>query len=219
MVYGELIEAGAGLLGGYLSSRSEKKAQKKAQKYSDQEKAAAFKYLNEVGARDAFGAQLQRSQLLAGQRRGLEGFQGARQALTAGGTAARQTALARGKQGQADVEQSLVSRGLLGTSTGAQTFQGVGDQTTAQLQNIDFQLAQAFADLGLEEAQTRERQGQELAGFASDERQRQLELGYALAELAPRGYGLPKKAPRTAGERPANAHLRGSFGAPTYLTR
>jgi hypothetical protein len=142
------IAGGADLLGGYLQDDRAKKAFNKQQK------------LNAAGARRAvtaldFGTNLEGSQIKAANASRLAGFAGARKALDLGATAARQTVLGQGKINQANLEQSAVSRGLLGTSTGAQAFAGVGDRTTAQLSAIDQQLAQAFGDLGLQQAQTK----------------------------------------------------------------
>ena len=183
------IAGGASLLSGYMASKDEKEAQKKAQKYSDQERAAAFRYLTMGRQRDAFGSKLEHSALKAAHARELAGFEGGRKALNLGAIQARETAKAQGKMRAADVEQSAVTQGLLGTSTGAQAFTGITDSTTAQLQAVDAQLAQAFADLGLNEAQTRGRQGMEEATFQGRQRDIQREYDMMLAELAPRGYG------------------------------
>ena len=195
--YGAAIEAGAGLLGGFLSSRSEKKAQKRALRYNDQQQAAAFQYLKESRGRDALFGGLERSALLSAHKKQMAGYGGARKALDLGALAARQTIQGRGKQAQADVEQSVVSRGLLGTSTGVQQFAGVGDRTTMQLAAIDQGLAQQLAELGLDEAETAGGQGRELAQLAMRDRDLSREYDYAMAELAPRGYGLPPKQPAT----------------------
>ena len=180
------ITGGAGLLGGLLSDRSSKKAAKKAQKYNDQQRAAAFEYLQGVRGGDQLYAGLQESALKAGHKQELGGFQVARSALNRGGINAGQTVRAQGKINQANVEQSIVSRGLLGTSTGVQSLQSVGDRTASQLGAIDAQLGQAFADLGLQEGSIRGEQGDELAQLLGQTRQNQLALGYELASLAPR---------------------------------
>lgn len=135
-------------MGGYLSDKKAKSA------FGAQQK------LNAAGARRAvtaldFGNNLESSAIKAANKSALGGFAGARKALDLGANAARQTVLGQNKINQANTEQSIVSRGLLGTSTGVQAFAGVGDRTTAQLSAIDQSLAQAFGDLGLQEAATK----------------------------------------------------------------
>lgn len=180
------IAAGGSLIGGLAGARSERKSANKQNAQNEAQRAAAFKYLQGVGSRDALFAGLEESALKAGHKKQLAGFSGAKKAMDLGGIAARQTVKGREKQGLADVEQSAVSRGLMGTSTGAQAYTGLQDRTTAQLASIDQQLAQALAGLGMEEANVQGEQGRELAGLAGRNRQFQQELGYEMASLAPR---------------------------------
>lgn len=139
--------------------------------------------LNAARSRDALFGGLEESALLAGQKAERGGFQGARRALDLGALQARQGVQARGKQAQGELEQSIVSRGLLGTSTGVQALGGIQDRTTAQLSAIDMQLAQAFADLGLQEGELLGRQGRERTGLAG--KRRAMEQAFGEAE-----YGL-----------------------------
>jgi len=173
-----LITGGFDLLGGLLADRSAKRAATKARRLNDQQRAAAFQYLQGVQGGDALYAGLQEAQLKTGHKAELGGFKGARSALDLGGVRARQTVQGQGKVNQANVEQSIVSRGLQGTSTGVQALQSVGDRTSSQLAAIDTQLAQAFADLGLAEGAIRGEQGDELAQLLGQTRQNQLDLGY-----------------------------------------
>jgi len=159
-----LISSGADLLGGYLQDRRAKKAFRTQQK------------LNAAGARRAlsaldFGTNLEKSQILAANKSRLGGFAGARKALDLGAAGARETALGQGKINEANAEQSVVSKGLLGTSTGVQAFQGVGDRTSAQLSAIDQSLAQSLGDLGLEEANTKAAGEMNLADLQSQKTQ------------------------------------------------
>jgi len=135
--------------------------------------------LDQARSQDALFGGLEESALKAAHGRELEGFRGARGALTQAGAAARQGVLDRGKQNQAALEQSIVSKGLLGTTTGAGAFAGLQDQTSRHLSDIDLQLAQQFADLGLQESGLRGQQGRELAGLAGRNRQFQRGLGEA----------------------------------------
>lgn len=126
--------------------------------------------LQAAESRDALFAGLERAELLKGQKAQRGGFQGARKALDLGANVARQGVIQRGRANQAATEQSVVSRGLTGTSTGAQAFAGVGDQTSQQLAAIDAQLAQAFADLGLEEGAMLGEQGMQRTALAGKNR-------------------------------------------------
>lgn len=187
------IAAAAQLGGSFLTARSERKAENKARGYNARQAAASFKYLQGVKSQDALLGALQESELKAGQKQERAGFKGARTALDLGATGARQTIQAQGKVAAADAEQSAVSRGLLGTSTGVQALTGVQDRTTALLGGIDQQLAQAFADLGLHEGEVLGQQGQQRAMLAGQNRQNQLDLGYELANLAPMAPSAKKK--------------------------
>ncbi len=126
--------------------------------------------IGQTRASDALFAGLERSELLKGQAGERQGYQTARNALNAGAQVAKQGLAQRGIQNQAATEQSVVSRGLGGTSTGAQAFAGVGNQTAMQMAQIDTQLAQAFADLGLEEGAMLGQQGRERLGLAAKNR-------------------------------------------------
>lgn len=129
--------------------------------------------LQNAQSQDALFAGLERAELLKGQQNQLGKFKGARSALDLGANVARQGVMQRGAQNQAKVEQSVVSRGLHGTSTGAQAFAGVGDSTSSQLAAIDTQLAQAFADLGLEEGEVLGQQGLQRTALAGRNRESQ----------------------------------------------
>lgn len=185
-----LISGGVGgafdLAGGLLGARGERKAVSKQNAQNEAQRAAAFRYLQGVQSQDALFAGLEDAALKSAHKKQLAGFKGARAATDLGATAARQTVLGRSKQGQADLEQSAVSRGLLGTSTGAQAFTGLKDRTTALLGGIDQQLAQAMADLGLQESELQGQQGLQLAGLAGKNRQANTDFGFELASLAPR---------------------------------
>jgi hypothetical protein len=126
--------------------------------------------LEQARSRDALFGGLEESALLVGQGQERQGFKGARSALELGGAVAKQGIQQRGAQNLAAREQSIVSSGLLGTSTGAQQFAGTQDTTSQQLAAIDAQLAAQIADLGLEEGALLGQQGRERAMMAGRRR-------------------------------------------------
>lgn len=193
MVAEYLAAAGGDILGGLLASRAQRKAQNKAAGLNARQRAAAFAYLQRQQGQDRLFGQLGRNQLLGAHKAELGGFQGAERALGLGALQARQTVQGQHRVNLAEAEQSAVSRGLLGTSTGMQGLQGVGDQTTASLAAIDTGLAQQLATLGLERGGALGRQGRELAALAQSDRDIEREYGYELASLAPMAPGKKKK--------------------------
>lgn len=135
--------------------------------------------IQQARAQDAVFGGLEESALKSAHAKELGGYTGARKGLELGATAARQGVLGRGKMAQADLEQSIVSKGLLGTTSGLGRLSQLQDRTSAQMSAIDMQLAQQLADLGLEESETMGRQGRELTGLAGKRRAFEKELGEA----------------------------------------
>lgn len=123
-------------------------------------------------SQDALFSGLERAELLKGQADERKGFEGARKALETGGVVAKQGLQTRAAQNRAALEQSVISKGLLGTTPAAQAFAGVGDQYAMQAGMIDAQLAQAFANLGLEEGQMLGQQGLQRTALAAKDRAR-----------------------------------------------
>lgn len=143
--------------------------------------------LDQAKSQEELFAGLEEAALKAGHAKETAGFRGAKRAVELGGTAARQTVQDRARAGQAALEQSIVSRGLIGTTSGAGMFAGLQDQTTRQLADIDLQLAEALSQLGLEESDVFGRQGRELAGLAAKRRARAREFQEASFGLLTQG--------------------------------
>lgn len=139
--------------------------------------------LGTARSRDAVFGGLERAELLSGQKGERQGFAGARSALDFGRAAAATGIQQRGAEGLADLEQSAITSGKLGTSTAAQAFQGVQSQTSQQLANLDLQFAQALADLGLEEGALLGQQGRERTAMAAKQRDMERSLGEAAYQL------------------------------------
>ncbi len=179
--FSAIIGGGFDLLGGYLQDKRANKAFDKQQK------------LDAAGARRAYsalqyGTGLEEALIKSGTKERLKGFKGARGALDLGGVVAKQGLQQRGKQNLANTEQSLVSRGLIGTSTGAQQFAGIGDTTSAQLAGVDAALAQSFAELGMQEAGVRAQGQQQLAQLLSEK----TEAMFNLSQVAD-PFNMPAK--------------------------
>jgi len=193
-----------------MQDQAAKRAQKAQLKTTRLGGMAGRKVLEQARSRDALGFNLQEAQIKSANKTALRGFQGARNAQQLGAAGARSQVLQRGKQGQAALEQSLVSRGLIGTTPGAQQFAMIGDQTTAQLASIDQQLADALSELGLAESQTAA--GGELAlaqllGQQNMSEQERMMALFELNQVAPPMNELPANFVNT----PAGVPLTG-FG-------
>ncbi len=213
-IFAAAIAGGASLAGGALGARADKKAAGKQNALDEQQRAAAFQFLEQVKNRDALFGGLENSALLSGQKAERGGFAGARAALDLGAKVARQGLIQRGAQNQANTEQSVVSQGLIGTSTGAQAFSGVGDQTSQQLAAIDSQLAGAFSDLNLQEGSLLGQQGRERTALAGRNRDIASNFGYEQANLVPRLGGINTRNLREQlfGQQ-FSAPSRGQWGA------
>lgn len=143
--------------------------------------------IEESRARDALFGGLEEAALKTAQQKELKGYQGARAATELAGIQARRGIQDRGAQAQAAIEQSVVGRGLTGTSTGVQLFGGIQDQTSRQLADLDMQLAQQLASLGLDQAETEGRQGREIAGLRRNARDYNRELDQFYSQILTSG--------------------------------
>jgi hypothetical protein len=177
------IGAGSNLLQGYFARQDEKNARKMA----EGEKRNALAFLQQASSQDALAQALQEAQLKSGYKKQLQAFGGARTAIGLGGDTARRDVLNQGERMQADKTQQLISQGLIGTSAGTGQASDLAGQTTQQLANIDQQLAQAYADLGLAQGQTEASQSEQLAQLLGRGQEFQRQIGLARTEFAPAG--------------------------------
>lgn len=143
--------------------------------------------IKESRARDALFGGLEEAALKTAHGKELAGFKGARTATELAGIQARRGIQDRGAQAQAQAEQSIVGRGLAGTSTGVQLFSGVADQTSRLLSDLDTQLAQQLASLGLDQAETEAQQGREIAGLRRNSRDYNRELDQFYSQILTSG--------------------------------
>lgn len=143
--------------------------------------------IDESRARDAVFGGLEEAALRTAHQRELGGFEGAKRAASLAATNAGRFVQDQGAVNRAQAEQSIVGRGLAGTSTGAQVFGGVQDQTTRQLASIDMQLAQTLAQLGLDQAATEGAQGREIAGMRRNARDYNRELDQFYSQILTSG--------------------------------
>jgi len=138
-------------------------------------------------ASDAVFGGLEEAALRTAHQKELAGFEGAKRSATLAGQHAQRMVQEQGAVNRAQAEQSIVGRGLAGTSTGAQVFGGVQDQTTRQLASIDMQLAQTLSQLGLDQAATEGAQGREIAGLRRNSRDFNRELEQFYTQLMTSG--------------------------------
>jgi len=153
-------------------------------------KRAQRKIKQELGIQRSRGelfSNLQESQLRQGQKAELAGFAGARRGVELAGNRARQGAVDLAKQAQGSLDQSIVSRGLLGTSTGANLNLGLQDRTSRQLADIDSQLAMALGGLGMQEGAVRRGHSQQLGDVFRQRQQFEGEYGQAMLDLFGQG--------------------------------
>ena len=200
VIVGAAIGAGATLYGGSKNAR----AQKKAQRLTQAQRDAAFSYLKGSQGSDQLYAGLQEAQIKKANAASLSGFDAARKAQELGSIQARQGILDRGAQFQAQQQQSLVSQGLLGTSTGQGASQDVSGAVSQQLAGLDAQFAQTLADLNLGQGVVESQGLNRLAQHFGETRSYNQELQYELANLAPakvKGIDWSKVAARMEEKR------------------
>lgn len=185
-IYAAAVAAGAALYGGYQQKQAQKKAQGQTTRLSDREKAITFDFLRRNQGQDQLFAGLEESALKRANKTALGGYGAARKATELGGIQAKAGVTQQGKNELASVEQSVVGQGLQGTSVGAQAFSGVQNNTSTQLAQIDVQLAQQFANLGLAESNTKAAGELQLAGLAGKNREQAESYLFELANVLPR---------------------------------
>lgn len=139
--------------------------------------------LEQNRARDALFGGLEESALLTGQTAERQGFQGARNALGLQTEIAKQGLTARAAQNRADLEQSFVSNGTLGTSGAVNQLGNQMATSNAQLAAIDAMYGQQLASLGLEESSLLGQQGRERAAMAAKRRDYERSIGEGLFSI------------------------------------
>lgn len=139
--------------------------------------------LEQARSRDAVFGGLENAQLLSGQKAERQGFAGARSALDFGRAAAATGIQQRGAENLADIEQSAVTQGTIGTSGAVQGYAQGQSQTSMQLANLDLQFSQALAELGLQEGEVLGNQGRERAAMVAKQRDLERSLGEANFQL------------------------------------
>lgn len=159
--YAAIIGAAMQLIQGNKSRQAEAFARVE----SEHDKMNLLKGVKQARGIHGVFSGLEEAELKTGQRQELGGFQGAKKGLELGAIQAQQGVAARGKVNQASLEQNIVSRGLLGTSTGVQALGGLQDRTSLQLSAIDQALAQNLGQLGQEQAQLEGLHGRERSGL------------------------------------------------------
>lgn len=139
--------------------------------------------LDQARSRDALFGGLEEAALLKGQGDERAGFQGARNSLALQNRIAQQGLVQRGAQNRADLEQSFVSRGLLGNSAAVQGLDNQLGSTNAQLAMLDAMHGQQLAQLGLEEGSLLGQQGRERAAMAARRRDFERSIGEGMFGL------------------------------------
>lgn len=145
MVYAELISAGLGALGGFVSNKKQKKANKKYQK------KAAHAY-NVAGGQQQL-ANAQQQQLLQSS---LAGLQQAYQTAQANIQQAQQQSTTQAQQAGTQMSgaatMALANAGLANTSLMGGAQASVAAQQANQIGQINAQAAQMIGGLGIEKA-------------------------------------------------------------------
>ena len=181
MPYAAIIGAALQLVQGNKARQQEAYART----LSEYDKKQILKGLQKTKSIEGLYSGLEEAQLKSGQKKELSGFAGAGRAIDLGALQAQQGIAARGKQNQASLEQNIVSRGLLGTSTGAQALGGLQDRISMQLAAIDQQHAQALSELGLQKSALEGGQARELAGLTARRGQFATDIATQEAALQP----------------------------------
>ncbi len=165
-----------------VQGNKQRQAEAYAQVQSEYDKAHLLKGVKQARGIHGVFSGLEEAQLKTGQQAELGGFKGAKTGLQLGALQAQQGVKARAMQNQAALEQNIVSRGLLGTSTGTQALGGLQDRTSLQLASIDQSLAQALGELGMQQSGVEGMHGRERAAL---QQRRGLQLqDFAMQEAA-----------------------------------
>ena len=145
---GAAIAGGGSLLGG-LFGASAKKAQAKQDKALWKQSVKMYgDFLNDPNSylkqgADQYGAAIGTLN---------QGFKDARLNLNMAGSAARQTALTQNKQAGAATQQSMISRGLYGTTALDNAQRGLSSDLSRQLSQIDESVGSLLAGLSTQRA-------------------------------------------------------------------
>ena len=154
-----LLSGGLSFGQGMLGSRSEKKQRRR---YGRRLKRA-------LGATEAIqGRALSQQEALSRQatQQRLGGFDTARREASRLGRGAKQSALDREQQLLGRASQGLASRGLGGTTIGANLERGIASGTNREMSNIDEGMARMFGDLALGRSGAEAAGTEALSGFA-----------------------------------------------------
>ena len=184
-IAGAVIAAGSQLYGGHQAGKAQQRAQRREQQLNEQQRRGAFNYLQGARGKDEIYAGLEEAQLKRSNAAALKGFDSAKKAQSLGAQSARQIVLNRGAQAQAQQQQGLVSKGLIGTTSGTSQASDLSGQVTQQLAGIDTELANTLGQLGLAQGIQESRGIEKLASLANSTRAYNQDVEYELANLAP----------------------------------
>lgn len=140
---GALISGGGSLLGGLLGGSAAKKRAKEQKALWKQSVGLYGDFLNDPNSLLKQGG----AQYGAAIDTLKSGFKNAQLNLGMAGNAARQTTLTQGKQAQAGTQQSMISRGLYGTTALDNARMGISSAVSRQLAQIDESIGAQLAGL------------------------------------------------------------------------
>lgn len=206
LMVGAAIAGGAQLLGGLLGSSAQKKAAAEKRRLHKQAMGIYGDFMKDPNYSPLRGEQMYKDAI--GSIQG--SFQEAKGNLSMAGTTARQSITTGGAQASAGMQQSMMSRGLFGTTAFDNAQRGISSDVSRNLASVNENVGKMMAGLatqrGMATAQAQQNLGQ-FYGQAASMRQNQVENYINLLR------DKPERFSRTAAFGNALGQAAGTFGS------
>ena len=174
LMVGAAIAGGAQLLGGILGSSAKKKAAAEQRRLHQQAMGIYGDFMKDPNYSPLRGEQMYKDAI--GSIQGA--FRAAKGNLSMAGTTARQSIKTGGARAAAGMQQSMMSRGLFGTTAFDNAQRGISSDVSRNLASVNENVGQMMANLatqrGMATAQAQQNLGQ-FYGQAASMRQNQVE--------------------------------------------
>lgn len=200
------VAAGGSLLGGILGSSAKKKAAAEKRRLHNQAMGIYGDFMKDPNYSPLRGEQMYKNAI--GSIQGA--FREAKGNLSMAGTTARQSITTGGARASAGMQQSMMSRGLFGTTAFDNAQRGISSDVSRNLASVNENVGRMMAGLatqrGMATAQAQQSLGQ-FYGQAASMRQNQVENYINLLR------DKPERFSRTAAFGNALGQAAGTFGS------
>ena len=184
---GLLLSAGSQILSGLLGSSSAKRRAAEQRRLQEQALGLYGQFMNDPRYSPLRGAaEFKRAVGTIGA-----GFDQAKQNLSLAGSTARQTLRTEAQQTGARMQQSMMSRGLYGTTAFDNAQRGISSDLSRSLASVDENIGQMMAGLATQRGMATAQAQQNLGQFysqATSQRQSQVENYINLLRDKPQAY-------------------------------